>query len=357
MTPSSTELQVETILVDQSDFECVLCCRSLWRPVTTPCGHTYCWHCLERCLDYSSSCPLCMTSLAEYLANNSRSITTFIDESMKNFIPMEYIARKIIHTQEVIGTTTSEPHIPVFVCTTAFPTVSCPLYVFEPRYRLMVRRCLESGSRQFGIAACLDKKATGLNRYAEFGTILEIKDCVLLGNGCSILSTVGTKRFRVLARGERDGYDMAQVETIQDNPIELDREPNVVELHNKVRRKAWLWFKDMDESSKNEIIQTIGSMPEEEDEWKQQRDGPSWTWWVVGILPLATQLKVCRYYLPFYCDLPLLHTCFTLNASNNSLKIYTYLYVVHIHIADNECTKWAFFKQGRTLIVKKIHKT
>jgi hypothetical protein len=52
-------------LVDPADFDCVLCCRTLWQPVTTPCGHTYCWMCLDRCLDYSFACPLCMTSLAD----------------------------------------------------------------------------------------------------------------------------------------------------------------------------------------------------------------------------------------------------------------------------------------------------
>lgn len=59
----SSFLQMDTKAVDPTDFDCILCCRTLWRPVTTPCGHSYCERCLERCLDYSSSCPLCMTSL------------------------------------------------------------------------------------------------------------------------------------------------------------------------------------------------------------------------------------------------------------------------------------------------------
>ncbi|KAF4531574.1 hypothetical protein B566_EDAN018539, partial [Ephemera danica] len=50
--------------LESSDLDCVLCCRLLWRPVTTPCGHTYCWTCLDRCLDYSHACPLCMAPLA-----------------------------------------------------------------------------------------------------------------------------------------------------------------------------------------------------------------------------------------------------------------------------------------------------
>lgn len=53
--------------VATGDLDCILCCRLLWKPVTTPCGHTYCWMCLDRCLDYSSACPLCVTSLADVI--------------------------------------------------------------------------------------------------------------------------------------------------------------------------------------------------------------------------------------------------------------------------------------------------
>ena len=40
---------------------------------------------------------------------------------------------------------------PIFVCTIAFPSVPCPLHVFEPRYRLMLRRCLEYNDKEFGM--------------------------------------------------------------------------------------------------------------------------------------------------------------------------------------------------------------
>lgn len=56
-------------------------------------------------------------------------------------------------------------------------------------------------------------------RFAEFGTVLEIKDRIMMGNGCSILSTIGTRRFKVLVRKEHDGYDMATVQYIQDEKV------------------------------------------------------------------------------------------------------------------------------------------
>uniref|UniRef100_A0A8C8LX12 RING-type domain-containing protein n=1 Tax=Oncorhynchus tshawytscha TaxID=74940 RepID=A0A8C8LX12_ONCTS len=36
-----------------------------YEPVTTPCGHTFCKNCLERCLDHTPQCPLCKESLKE----------------------------------------------------------------------------------------------------------------------------------------------------------------------------------------------------------------------------------------------------------------------------------------------------
>lgn len=39
--------------------------RMFFEPVTTPCGHTFCRECLERCLDHRPNCPLCKQSLRE----------------------------------------------------------------------------------------------------------------------------------------------------------------------------------------------------------------------------------------------------------------------------------------------------
>ena len=50
-------------------------------------------------------------------------------------------------------------NVPLFVCTMAYPTVPCPLHIFEPCYRLMIRRCIETGTRQFGM--CLGDPVKG----------------------------------------------------------------------------------------------------------------------------------------------------------------------------------------------------
>lgn len=64
--------------------------------------------------------------------------------------------------------------------------------------------------------------------------MLEIRDRVLLKDGCSILSTVGARRFRVLSGGEKDGYDIARVEFLRDSPVQPNQVLNILELHDKV---------------------------------------------------------------------------------------------------------------------------
>ena len=55
------------------------------------------------------------------------------------------------------------------------------LNVFEPRYRLMVRRCLD-GDRRFGMLGSVDLD-TSEEGEGSVGTEVEIKDCRQLHDG------------------------------------------------------------------------------------------------------------------------------------------------------------------------------
>jgi hypothetical protein len=58
LTPSSP-LNAFPQLFTESDLECPLCCRLLYLPITTRCGHSYCKGCFMAAMQYSSNCPLC----------------------------------------------------------------------------------------------------------------------------------------------------------------------------------------------------------------------------------------------------------------------------------------------------------
>lgn len=306
-------LDVHPTLVDVSDFDCVLCYRTLWKPVVTPCGHTYCLVCLDRCLDYSTHCPLCKFSFAsdDYSMQCVRStlarqyVTRFIESAMQRFVPDAYRKRQ---RQEI----EREPFVPIFVCTTAFPYVSCPLFVYEARYRLMIRRAIDGGDRQFGIVQSANGSgaingtgatATGATNaddhhhhhnknYSDFGTMLSIRDCVLMANGRSILSTVGGRRFRVVKRGERDGYSTAKVQYIYDEPVRKGRLQHVSDLHANVFLKAVIWYNSLPDGTKEEIVKSFGTMPLLEASWETVPDGPAWAWYIIALLPLGQPLKV-----------------------------------------------------------------
>ncbi|CAF4321417.1 unnamed protein product, partial [Adineta steineri] len=108
--------------------------------------------------------------------------------------------------------------IPIFICVLALPHSTCPLHVFEPRYRLMMRRTIETQSRTFGM--CIYNEQT--ETFADYGTLLYIRGLVYTQDGRSIVDTIGRQRFRVIDRGMRDEYNTARIQLIKDHAIEQD---------------------------------------------------------------------------------------------------------------------------------------
>ncbi|PNJ74059.1 LONRF3 isoform 2 [Pongo abelii] len=144
---------------DASDLECALCMRLFYEPVTTPCGHTFCLKCLERCLDHNAKCPLCKDGLSQCLVSRKYSKNVIMEELIAKFLPEELKERRKLYEEEMEELSNLNKNVPIFVCTMAYPTVPCPLHIFEPCYRLMIRRCIETGTRQFGM--CLGDPVKG----------------------------------------------------------------------------------------------------------------------------------------------------------------------------------------------------
>ncbi|KAJ8983463.1 hypothetical protein NQ317_014921 [Molorchus minor] len=267
-----------------SDLECILCSRCLLDPVTTGCGHTFCRGCLTRVLDHRLACPLCMAPLS--VRDYSRGSTEVLQPAIQFLVPRDFNERVKFSLRE--STMLEKSSIPVFICTNAFPGVACPLYVYEPRYRLLARRCLLSPTKRFAMAS---KDSSG-DRFVFCGTILEVKDAINLEDGRFILTTIGVRRFRVIDRGEQDGYDTAKVQYIKDNTIPSEKLPEMIALHEKVHTKASKWIRSLRPKVLAEVERLIGQMPRVEKNWASLPDGPSWTWWLMPILPLNSQLQV-----------------------------------------------------------------
>ncbi|XP_028816469.1 LON peptidase N-terminal domain and RING finger protein 1-like [Denticeps clupeoides] len=264
-----------------SDFECPLCIRLFYEPVTTPCGHTFCKNCLERSLDHNHRCPLCKQPLQEYFKSRKFHQTVLLQQIVSRLFPQQLAEREQLHTAEIAELSNLTQDIPIFVCTVAYPGIPCPLHVFEPRYRLMMRRCMEIGTKKFGM--CCYESGKG---FADYGCMLEILDLDLLPDGRSYVDTVGGKRFRVLRRGLRDGYNTADIEYLEDHKIDGAELEVLQRLHDSVYQQALEWYNRLNSRFQDQICRQYGTMPVREENIQASSNGPAWCWWLMSVLQL-----------------------------------------------------------------------
>ncbi|KAH8118293.1 hypothetical protein DFH11DRAFT_661815 [Phellopilus nigrolimitatus] len=197
---------------------CEICFLLLFQPVTTPCQHTFCAKCLQRSLDHGSKCPLCRQTMPPFSYFQDHSYNKVILAILLKAFPEIYRERgQAIEEEE----RDSRLDTPIFVFQLSFPGMPTLLHFYEPRYRLMLRRCLESPTPCFGITMPPRTVGSVGNGY---GTMLEIRSVQMLPDGRSMVETWGTHRFRILETGTLDGYMVGRVERVDDIPVELEDE-------------------------------------------------------------------------------------------------------------------------------------
>ncbi|PWN45291.1 hypothetical protein IE81DRAFT_364304 [Ceraceosorus guamensis] len=246
---SATLDELHSELVDV--LECQLCYLLLHEPLTTPCGHTFCRTCFARSLDHSSNCPLCRASLPaiSFFQDHppNHTLLTLLTSSYANdgdltrhskllepaanatmdvklqaavdwaSLPPDIRGLQRLYTERKTALEQEEREArlstPIFVCTVGFPEMPTILHIFEPRYRLMIRRCVESGNPRFGMVLHSRDSPGGMS---EYGTMLDIKSVQMLPDGRSMIETVGSDRFRLHEMGSLDGYIVGRIETVSD---------------------------------------------------------------------------------------------------------------------------------------------
>lgn len=221
----------------QSELDCQICYLLLHDPITTPCGHTFCRTCLLRTSDHTTH-PVCPTCRAPVLLPTPQNTPTnlLMDTLIRTVFPEAVAERAASETSER-HSSSSGTDTPIFVCTLTLPSVTCFLHIFEPRYRLMLRRCM-AGDRRFGMV--LPRSRVG-NRYIneissmryiqpseaelptgsratfmQYGTMLEIRELQMLPDGRSLVETIGRERFQIQDWSVRDGYIVAKTSTLPD---------------------------------------------------------------------------------------------------------------------------------------------
>ena len=109
--------------------------------------------------------------------------------------------------------------LPLFpIGTVLFPGMLMPLHIFEPRYRLMLKRAVQGGT-PFGVV--LIKSGTEVGGLAEphrVGTTARVVGATPLGDGRSFIVCQGERRFEIASvDAEREPYLVGSVRYLEDD--------------------------------------------------------------------------------------------------------------------------------------------
>jgi uncharacterized protein len=100
--------------------------------------------------------------------------------------------------------------------TVLFPYALLPLHVFEPRYRMMTRRVLDT-DQEFGVVLIeRGSEVGGGDVRFDVATVARVVQAQEMPDGRYALATVGMRRVRVVEWLADDPYPQAHVEAIDD---------------------------------------------------------------------------------------------------------------------------------------------
>ncbi|KAK6525043.1 hypothetical protein TWF281_011927 [Arthrobotrys megalospora] len=200
------------------ELDCQVCYCLLRLPITTSCGHTFCDGCLRQVRDHSNLCPFCRRSLSPYQTTAEENASRRLRTLLSNLFPYDVAARD----EQAAEDAQDDAHsVPIFACAMTFPRVPMFLHIFEPRYRLMLQKVINNGSRSFGMVSHRRGAAPPADGdfdapFARYGTMLYVANLQMFPDGRSLIETVGTYRFKIVSYTWQDGYPMAKVERVED---------------------------------------------------------------------------------------------------------------------------------------------
>jgi len=220
-------------------------------------------------MDHGNKCPLCRAVIhvtPEY------GVCLLLHDLIKTSFPKEYEERRQDIEKELKE---QEFNLPLFSLgeIVLFPGMALPLHVFEPRYRLMIRRCLEGG-RRFGVVPVIN------GQLAKIGTTALIENHWMFPDGRSLVMTLGEKRFTVVDTYDQDGYSVATVNYLEENPLPTTQENlrKLKERFEKIKSR----FTNQLADALPKVEEKFGPMPTSMVEF---------TMWIGGVLPISTEDK------------------------------------------------------------------
>ncbi len=102
--------------------------------------------------------------------------------------------------------------------TVLFPGMRMPLHIFEERYRIMIRECIEEDA-PFGVLLIKAGADVGSGAVPhDIGTVARIIQVEYLEDGRMNIFTMGDERFRIVAINTTQPYLRGEVSALQQEP-------------------------------------------------------------------------------------------------------------------------------------------
>ncbi|KAL8951615.1 MAG: hypothetical protein Q9222_002415 [Ikaeria aurantiellina] len=216
----------------KNELDCQVCYALMLEPLTTNCGHTFCRKCVARILDHSNLCPICRRTLLMRPGAINEPSNKRLTRLLVSLCPDLVVARADAAMQEEQAMA-ADTNVPLFPCTLAYPSMPTFLHIFEPRYRLMIRRSIENGQGKFGIMMYNGRHEPqgdlGPVHFKQYGTLLQIRNIEMLQDGRSLIETVGVSRFRVRSWSLLDGYMVGNIDRVDDVPLAEEEQAEAAE--------------------------------------------------------------------------------------------------------------------------------
>mmetsp|Transcript_68947 Transcript_68947/g.218030 ORF Transcript_68947/g.218030 Transcript_68947/m.218030 type:complete len:273 (+) Transcript_68947:303-1121(+) len=242
---------------------------------------------MSRALDHGNRCPMCRTVV--FMNGDTTAVSITLKSIIEKAFPQENDERRQELLEEAAGASVGTV-LPLFVMDVVLPGQAIALNIFEPRYRLMVRRCMD-GNRRMGMAVL-----EGEN-LATFAVELEIIECEPLPDGRFFLELRARRRVRILEAWQQDGYRVGRVEEARDE-AEADGEaaagggegpkPSLPALAEEVDGLVEQWLKrarTYDGRRARELVNRAGTKP-------PYADPEAFGFWVLSLLPLPSGEKL-----------------------------------------------------------------
>jgi len=226
-TTNTSTCQISTSsALDVSLLECSICLNMLAEPISIPCGHTFCRTCLVTAQQRSQKkCPLCRAVCVVDAANQNENV--HLSAILKSCFGQLYTER----LKDIAELKNNwKQTLPIFFFNEVlYPTSVLRLHLFEPRYKLMIKRALDANRCFAYVPNFKDYKPT----LGDIGLVAKVEECQFMYDGRALLEANITLRFKITDHWVEDGTNnlfYCQYEELLDVP---EKEEQIRPLYEK----------------------------------------------------------------------------------------------------------------------------